>query len=147
MTGNAKGRNKKKSNSRLSQKQRNDTESNSTSGYDRTASSNNESNNSSWLISSASDGRSTSSSGENFAAVRVTSTSRINADKSKSKTPKKAPNLTQNQRNESLRWNCEYEDPTLEEERLKLYKMNRRKRYLGFLQERVGGDTEKSYYA
>lgn len=64
---------------------------------------------------------------------------------SKSETLVKSPSLVQV--NESLRWADEYEDPDMESERLKLYKMNRRKRYLAYLQERVGGNTEKCYYA
>lgn len=147
--GNTRGRSRKKANSRSSQKQGEEIKSDVSSGNDRTSSSNNDNSNSSWLINacSASDGRSTSSSGENFAAVRSRSTSSMNLDKSCRKTQEKSPILTQNQKSESLRWTNEFQDPTLEAERLKLYKMNRRKRYLGFLQERVGGDTDKSYYA
>ncbi|XP_069647142.1 protein LIAT1 [Haliaeetus albicilla] len=39
--------------------------------------------------------------------------------------------------NESLRWDTSLEDPEAEEERLRIYKMNRRKRYELYMQQRL----------
>ena len=100
---------------------------------------------SSGVTTSTSDGRSTSSSGENLLSLRFTSSSHPDLQTSKSEKLEKSPSLVQV--NESLRWTDEYKDPEMESERLKLYKMNRRKRYLAYLQERVGENTEKCYYA
>lgn len=139
-------RSRKNTGSRLTPSAVGGLKSNPSNGYDHASNSHNESHNSSsWVTTSASDGRSTSSSGENLGAVSFKSTSQMDLRNSKSKTPEKSPSLPQV--NESLRWTTEYEDPELESERLKLYKMNRRKRYLGYLHERLGESIEKNYYA
>ena len=76
---------------------------------------------------------------------RLPITSKTDLGYSKNETLEKYPSLVRV--NESLRWTGEYENPEMETERLKLYKINRRKRYLAYLQERVGGNSEKCYYA
>ena len=139
-------RSRNKSSSRLNPCTAGSPKSNPSSCHDRTSSSHNESHNSSsWVTTSTSDGRSTSSSGENLGAVSFASTSQMDLRNAKSKTPEKSPSLPQI--NESLRWITECENPQLESERLKLYKMNRRKRYLGYLHDRLGESLEKNYYA
>jgi len=50
--------------------------------------------------------------------------------------------------NEALRWDyTQCDDPHEEEERLKIYKLHRRKRYMDFLHKRTGGGPQNSFYA
>lgn len=107
---------------------------------------------SSWRTSS-SDGRSTSSSGENFGATNCTNSassnearSRQNAVNTGTLTVASSSSLTRI--NESLRWDfTECDDSDEEEERLKIYKLHRRKRYMDFLHKRTGGEPQSSFYA
>lgn len=104
----------------------------------------------SWRTSS-SDGRSTSSSGENFSAAScansVSSDDQCRAQGSvNSMGASSATSLTRV--NEALRWDyTQCDDPHEEEERLKIYKLHRRKRYMDFLHKRTGGEPQNSFYA
>jgi len=48
---------------------------------------------------------------------------------------------------ESLRWECQYDDPEKEEERIELYKRNRRQRYLEAYDISEETHYKSSYYA
>jgi len=104
----------------------------------------------SWRTSS-SDGRSTSSSGENFSAASctnvVSSDDQCRAQGSvNSMVASSATSLTRV--NEALRWDyTQCDDPHAEEERLRIYKLHRRKRYMDFLHKRTGGEPQNSFYA
>ncbi|EDO47444.1 predicted protein [Nematostella vectensis] len=99
--------------------------------------------NSTDFRTSSTDGRSTSSSAENFISPHCTNSSsdldnkRLNANERQT-TPERATN-------ESLRWDNTLDDPNAEEERIRVYKMNRRKRYMASLQ--MSEDTGSSVYA
>ena len=105
-----------------------------------------------WRTSS-SDGRSTSSSGENFGATSFTNSassnetrSRENAVNTSALAAASSSSLTRI--NETLRWEfTQCDDPAEEEERLKIYKLHRRKRYMDFLHKRTGGEPQSSFYA
>lgn len=110
----------------------------------------NDTSSSSWRISS-SDGRSTSCSGENFSSASCAKNSaslddgrvRGNAD---SLAQSSSTSLTRE--NETLRWDyIQCDDPKEEEERLRIYKLHRRKRYMDFLHKRTGGEPQSSFYA
>ncbi|KAL9981942.1 hypothetical protein ACROYT_G010709 [Oculina patagonica] len=105
---------------------------------------------SSWRTSS-SDGRSTSSSGENFGATSCTTSASLDetrARESAANTSTVTTSSSLTRINEALRWdftNCD--DPEEEEERLRIYKLHRRKRYMDFLHKRTGGEPQSSFYA
>lgn len=104
---------------------------------------------SSWRTSS-SDGRSTSSSGENFGATSCTnSASSDDARARESAVNTSAVTMSRLTRiNETLRWDfTQSDDPDEEEERLRIYKLHRRKRYMDFLHKRTGGEPQTSFYA
>ena len=107
---------------------------------------------SSWRTSS-SDGRSTSSSGENFGAASCTNSASSNETRSRENavnagTLAVASPSSLTRINETLRWDfTECDDPVEEEERLKIYKLHRRKRYMDFLHKRTGGEPPSSFYA
>lgn len=93
---------------------------------------------SNWRTSS-SDGRSTSSSGENFGST-------LNANSGLDTRNNEVNDLTTRteltQVNESLRWDLtDCDDPDEEEERLRIYKLHRRKRYMDFFHKRTGGEA------
>ncbi|KAK2574176.1 Protein LIAT1 [Acropora cervicornis] len=98
---------------------------------------------------SSSDGRSTTCSGENFDPV--ISTKSESSDESR--TGETLDSLSQTSStaaaiNETLRWDfVRSNDPDEEEERLRIYKLHRRKRYLEFLQRTNGREAESSFYA
>lgn len=105
---------------------------------------------SSWRTSS-SDGRSTSSSGENFGATSCINSASLDETRAlesavNTSAAKTSSSLTQI--NETLRWDfTECDDPNEEEERLRIYKLHRRKRYMDFLHKRTGGEPQSSFYA
>lgn len=107
---------------------------------------------SSWRTSS-SDGRSTSSSGENFGATNYTNSAssdetRSREDAVNTGTLAVASSSSLTRINETLRWDfTECDDPDEEEERLRIYKLHRRKRYMDFLHKRTGGEPQSSFYA
>lgn len=98
---------------------------------------------------SSSDGRSTTCSGENFDPV--ISTKSESSDESR--TGETLDSLSQTSStaaaiNETLRWDfVRSNDPDEEEERLRIYKLHRRKRYLEYLQRTNGREAESSFYA
>lgn len=98
---------------------------------------------------SSSDGRSTTCSGENFDPV--ISTKSESSDESR--TGETLDSLSQTSPtaaaiNETLRWDfVRSNDPDEEEERLRIYKLHRRKRYLEFLQRTNGREAESGFYA
>lgn len=103
---------------------------------------------SSWRTSS-SDGRSTSSSGENFGAASCTKSPSTDESRVRESVNSLGQSsLTSLTRiNETLRWDyTQCEDPDEEEERLRIYKLHRRKRYMDFLHKRTG-EPSNSFYA
>lgn len=102
---------------------------------------------SSWRLSS-SDGRSTSSSGENFGATACTNLSSSEESHVRERVDDLKQSTSLTRINESLRWDyTQCEDPGEEEERLRIYKLHRRKRYMDFLHKRTGGEQQSSFYA
>lgn len=98
---------------------------------------------------SSSDGRSTTCSGENLdPAIRTKS-----ASSDENRTGETLDSLRQTSStaaaiNETLRWDfVRSDDPDEEEERLRIYKLHRRKRYLEFLQRRNDREAQNSFYA
>ena len=107
---------------------------------------------SSWRTSS-SDGRSTSSSGENFGATSCTNSASSNETRSQENAVNTgalaaASSSSLTRINETLRWDfTDCDDPDEQEERLRIYKLHRRKRYMDFLHKRTGGEPQSSFYA
>ena len=134
-------------------KSRADTEKVASDFNSKSCSSSTQNTSSSGWRTSSSDGRSTSSSGENFGAAICTNSSssnetrsRQNADSTGSLAVASSSSLTRI--NETMRWDfTECDDPAEEEERLKIYKLHRRKRYMDFLHKRTGGEPQSSFYA
>lgn len=50
-------------------------------------------------------------------------------------------------RNESLRWSAQPENEDEEDDRIRIYKMNRRKRYMDVLHHRHSHERENQFYA
>ena len=134
-------------------KSRADTEKKVASDFNsKSCSSNTQNTSSSSWRTSSSDGRSTSSSGENFGATSTNSASsnetrsRENAVNTGAFAVASSSSLTRV--NETLRWDfTQCDDPAEEEERLKIYKLHRRKRYTDFLHKRTGGEPQSNFYA
>lgn len=105
---------------------------------------------SSWRTGS-SDGRSTSSSGENFGAtscINSASSDEMRARESDLNSLAVASSSSLTRIKEALRWDfTDCEDPDEEEERLRIYKLHRRKRYMDFLHKRNGDEPPSSFYA
>lgn len=121
-----------------------------TTSDERTSESHTQNTSSSWRISS-SDGRSTSCSGENFSSA---SCAKKSASLDDSRVRGSADSLAQSsstsltRENETLRWDyIQCDDPKEEEERLRIYKLHRRKRYMDFLHKRTGGEPQSNFYA
>lgn len=98
---------------------------------------------SNWRTSS-SDGRSTSSSGENVGSTTGANSGLDTRDSEVNNVTKRSE-LTRV--NESLRWDLtDCDDPDEEEERLRIYKLHRRKRYMNFFYKRSGGEGQSSQF-
>lgn len=103
----------------------------------------------SWRTSS-SDGRSTTCSGENFASKSGTNPG--SSDENRKRESLISSEQTSSTGilvgNETFRWDfVQSDDPDKEEERLRIYKLHRRKRYMEFLHTRNGGEAQRSFYA
>lgn len=99
-------------------------------------------------LASSTDGRSTSSSGENLEISFPTASSDIDCsrkDNDKDSSVTKSMN-TKTILNESLRWEGKLEDVDEELDRIRVYKMNRRKRYMASLQTNED-DSYGQFYA
>ena len=104
---------------------------------------------SSWRISS-SDGRSTSCSGENFSSASCKNSASLDESCVRGSVDSLAQSSSTGltRENETLRWDyIQCDDPKEEEERLRIYKLHRRKRYMDILHKRTGGEPQSSFYA
>lgn len=98
-------------------------------------------------LASSTDGRSTSSSGENLEISFPTASSDIDCTRKDEKESfTKSINTKTMNLNESLRWEGEVEDVEEEQDRIRVYKMNRRKRYMASLQTNEE-DSYGQFYA
>lgn len=94
---------------------------------------------------SSSEARSTSVS----SAENVIASSSRSSDGADRLNGQQSPSTRTPRQNESIRWSPECDDSEEEVERIRVYKQNRRKRYMAYLHERTGGESspQKSFYA